>query len=140
MFFLFDFKENITLDDLRWKNRIVLHFPSKDQNSEVDFNDLNANLIERKIIFLSIGNKLLTNSKDTFYQDYLKSIREKYGSKSGQGNWVLIGLDGGIKLNKEGDPDWDLIFKTIDSMPMRQSEIKNGIIPKSELVNQPKIP
>ena len=43
-----------------------------------------------------------------------------------QSNWVLIGLDGGVKLNKEGLPDWEYIFKTIDSMPMRQSEIRKS--------------
>ncbi|MCL6257592.1 DUF4174 domain-containing protein [Aquiflexum sp. TKW24L] len=122
----FEGKDNVTLEDLRWKNRIVLYFPSSDQNPKFEFDSIEEKLNERKIIFLSIGEVFTTNSKLVFTQDYLQVLQEKYSTEKGPGNWVLMGLDGGVKLNKEGDPDWDLIFKTIDSMPMRQSEIRNG--------------
>ncbi|MCH6234370.1 DUF4174 domain-containing protein [Cognataquiflexum rubidum] len=120
----FEGKENVTLDDLRWKNRIVLYFPSPDQNPKFEFDAIEEKLNERKIIFLSIGDVFTTNSKLVFTRDYLQVLQEKYSTEKGQGNWLLIGLDGGVKETKMGEPDWDFIFKTIDSMPMRQSEIR----------------
>jgi hypothetical protein len=29
-------------------------------------------------------------------------------------------------VKKEGDLDWEFILRTIDAMPMRQSEIRDG--------------
>lgn len=126
MFSTLEGKETVTLERLRWKNRIVLYFPGKDQNPQFDLIPLEGKLNERKIIFLSIGEQSSTNSKTSFDQDYLQGLRVKFSSAKGNSNWVLIGLDGAVKLNGEGNPDWDFIFKTIDSMPMRQSEIKKN--------------
>jgi hypothetical protein len=36
---------------------------------------------------------------------------------------VLIGLDGGIKLQKNGQLTPEELFGTIDSMPMRRAEM-----------------
>jgi len=116
-------KESLTLEDLRWKNRIVIFFPANYQNPQFDLKSFENEFSERKIIFLSIGDQIQTNTEASFDQDYLSGIREKFSIAGTKGNWILVGLDGGIKLNKEGEPDWDFIFKTIDSMPMRQSEI-----------------
>jgi len=124
MVLAFEGKENVTLDDLRWKNRVVLYFPSQDQNPKFDLKSLEEEFKERKIIFLSIGVRFTTNSEANFHQDYLKSLHDKYASK--KSNWVLIGLDGGVKLKSDDGLDWALIFKTIDSMPMRQSEIRKS--------------
>lgn len=122
----FNEKEGVTLDDLKWKNRIVLYFPIQGQEIKIDLNALEVEIKERKIIFLSIGEKFTTNSEAVFQSDYLESLQEKFAMEKNQSNWVLIGLDGGVKLNKEGLPDWEYIFKTIDSMPMRQSEIRKS--------------
>jgi hypothetical protein len=122
----FEGKEYVTLDDLRWKNRIVIYIPSLSQNTKFDLNSLEEKIEERKIIFLSIGEVFYSNSDLSFTRDYLKVLQEKYAGEKGQSNWLLIGLDGGIKVAKKGEPDWEFIFKTIDSMPMRQSEIRKS--------------
>ena len=38
----------------------------------------------------------------------------------GQGEAVLVGKDGGVKLRQQGRVDFDKIFPTIDAMPMRR--------------------
>jgi hypothetical protein len=119
-------KENLTLEDLRWKNRFVIYFPEKYHNPQFDIKSLESEFSERKIIFLSIGEQIQSNTEASFDQDYLNGLRGKFYIAGTKGNWILIGLDGGIKLNKEGEPDWDFIFKAIDSMPMRQSEIRKS--------------
>lgn len=118
-------KQTLTLEDLRWKNRIVLSFPTKGQN--LNFDSLEDKMNERKIIFLSFGEEFKSNATGVFDQEYLKGVQKKFFPSKEKSNWVLIGLDGGVKLNKDGDPDWDFIFKTIDSMPMRQSEIRKSL-------------
>ncbi|MCH6201667.1 DUF4174 domain-containing protein [Aquiflexum sp. LQ15W] len=127
MFFTLEGKETVTLEELRWKNRIVLFFPAENQNPKFAIKPIEKGMNERKIIFLSIGEQFITNSKASFDQNYLKGLQEKYSPAKGKSNWVLIGLDGGVKLQVEGKPDWDYIFKTIDSMPMRQSEIRKSL-------------
>lgn len=122
----FEGKDYVTLDDLRWKNRIVIYIPSSGQNTRFDIDSLKEEMAERKIVFLSIGEVFYSNSDLTFTKDYLKVLQEKYAGEKGQSNWLLIGLDGGTKVAKKGQPDWEFIFRTIDSMPMRQSEIKNS--------------
>lgn len=120
-------KETVTLEELRWKNRVVLYFPEKYENPQFELKQLEDKLDDRKIIFLSIGAQFSTNSKVSFDQNYLKGLKEKFSSSRGKSNWVLIGLDGGVKLNGEGTLDWDFIIKKIDSMPMRQSEIRKTL-------------
>ena len=120
----FEAKENVTLEDLKWKNRIVIYFPIPHQNPKFELDSIKEKLNERRIIFLSIGDVFYSNSKLNFTQDYLRTLQEKHLPEKNQGYWLLIGLDGGIKETKIGEPDWDFIFRTIDSMPMRQSEIR----------------
>jgi hypothetical protein len=122
-----DGKENVTLEQLRWKNRIVLYLPRPGQNPEFEIESLKDKLYERKIIFLSIGKAFYSNSELNFSNDYLESLQKKYFGGKNQEKWILIGLDGGIKLNRQGEPDWDFIFKTIDAMPMRQSELRKDL-------------
>ncbi|MCR9015360.1 DUF4174 domain-containing protein [Aquiflexum gelatinilyticum] len=124
MSFILGEKENLTLEDLRWKNRIVIYFPAKHHYPQFDLKSLEDELSERKIIFLSIPEHIQSNTAVSFDKNYLNALRENLSSSIAEGNWILIGLDGGIKLNKKGEPDWDYIFRTIDSMPMRQLEIK----------------
>lgn len=121
----FEGKENATLEDLKWKNRIVIYFPTSGKDPKFELDSIEEKLKERKIIFLSIGDVFYSNPKLNFTQDYLRTIQEKHSSEKNRGHWLLIGLDGGIKEFKIGEPDWEFIFRTIDSMPMRQSEIRN---------------
>jgi hypothetical protein len=116
--------DNVTLNDLRWKNRVVIFFQGQGQKETKDIDSLKSELEERKIVFLSIGDTFTTNSEYKFSQKFIRSLKEKYALKNSDGNWLLIGLDGGVKLKSEDSLDWDLVFRTVDAMPMRQSEIK----------------
>ena len=53
--------------------------------------------------------------------DYL---REKFSIKSSIFTVLLIGKDGGLKLRREGGVELDEIFSLIDTMPMRQREMR----------------
>ena len=121
------FGEEVTLDELKWKNRVVLFFPDVSKNDSLDFSFLKEELLDRKLIyFIFRDNEILSNSKYTFSEEQQKSIRSKDQMGYSKSSWVLIGLDGGVKSKKDGDLDWDFIFRTVDSMPMRRSERGRG--------------
>jgi hypothetical protein len=121
------FGEEVTLDELKWKNRVVLFFPDASKNDNLDFSFLKDELQDRKLVYFIFQNdEIISNSDYTLSQEQQKSIRSKYQMGYSKSSWVLIGLDGGVKVKKDGDLDWDFIFNTVDSMPMRRSERGRG--------------
>lgn len=125
--FSHSFGEEVTLDELKWKNRVVLFFPDATKDNSLDFSFLKDELQDRKLIYFIFQNgEILSNSDFTFSEEQQKAIKSKYQMGYSKNSWVLIGLDGGVKVKKEGDLDWDFIFRTVDSMPMRRSERGRG--------------
>lgn len=51
-------------------------------------------------------------------------LRDRFSAKPGEFTIVLIGKDGGEKLRRGTDVDIAEIFSLIDSMPMRQREMR----------------
>ncbi|WP_377912663.1 DUF4174 domain-containing protein [Algoriphagus aquatilis] len=108
--------------DFVWQNRILIleSYPGDSIWFEAD---LQARLQERKLhIFLFDGSKL---AKSTFKGEidtpkFLEILKPKSKSKV---KWALIGLDGGVKNTGFESPTPSQIFRIIDAMPMRQSEI-----------------
>jgi hypothetical protein len=113
------------LEDFRWKNRLVLIFQNGSETNHVYSDSLMMEMKERKVLYFLIDTELESNAEVNFSNNYLKGLKSRYQIGEESSSWVLIGLDGGIKMRGEGDLNWNLIFKTIDSMPMRQSEIKS---------------
>ena len=108
--------------DFAWQNRILIleSYPGGSIWFEAN---LQAGLKERKLhIFQLDGSKLV---KSTFKGEidtskFLEILKPKGNSKM---KWVLIGLDGGVKNTGLENPIPSEIFRIIDAMPMRQSEI-----------------
>ncbi|MCO4820646.1 MAG: DUF4174 domain-containing protein [Flavobacteriaceae bacterium] len=123
------------LNDHKWTNRVLI---VKTSNNDFDkfneqlneFKNINKALKERKIVlykviqdeFSSINfiNNGLTNSgkvSEIKMQNILNKNRDF--------EVILIGLDGGIKLKQSEVLFKEDLFRIIDSMPMRENEIKN---------------
>ncbi|HSI75578.1 MAG TPA: DUF4174 domain-containing protein [Lunatimonas sp.] len=123
--------DTITLEDLQWKNRVLLVFPSPNEDNPLLWEMTDSLLVEianRDLIYFVFGDSLISNSDYKFEKDYERRLRSRYALGSKEVCWILLGKDGGSKLKKEGtSPNWELLFATIDSMPMRQREM-NRII------------
>lgn len=122
------YSDIITLEDLKWKNRILLVFPSSNASTS-DVGEMTDSLLteisDRDLVYFIFGDSLISNSEYKFEKAYEKKLRSRYALGSKELCWILIGKDGGSKLKKEGTaPDWELLFATIDAMPMRQREMK----------------
>jgi len=123
---LFSQDSNMTLDDLKWEYRVILYFPVDGESSLILNDSINQEIQERKIAYFIFGDSVVSNIENTFSPTYLQQIENKYKMGYKGSMYVLLGLDGGVKLKEEDSVDWGHVFQTIDAMPMRQSEKKRG--------------
>lgn len=115
------------LDEYQWQNRLIVIYEKEDQLSEKG--DLQqrpilyhkSQLKERKLKVMRYNGVRLK----TIFPDKQELEIEDLGIRFNHDyEMVLIGLDGSIKkrFTSIKSPQW--IFDYIDSMPMRQSEIR----------------
>lgn len=125
---------NMNAQDLQkhqWENRLVLIFAENEklevyQNQLEELISSKEGLTDRKIIIYYI---LPEKYKIGIYPEskWEKSdeLFKKFSKNDSQFKVVLIGLDGGIKLQQNKLLSIEKLFSTIDKMPMRRIEIKN---------------
>ncbi len=123
------------LSDHRWKDRILLIQASDELSDKYreqlkEFNYLDKALKERKLVVYEIvGDKYkITNFQNNKSNKSWKAANDLFGEvlyKRDDFSVTLIGLDGGIKLEKTTVLKKRELFDTIDSMPMRINELRN---------------
>lgn len=111
-----------TPDDLVWKNRILIFTGPSDLSSWLDESQ-KKDLADRKLLYFFFKEGRLVASNFEGEVDELTFLKKLNPKIDPEEKWVLIGLDGGIKKSGYSLPKPDDIFKIIDAMPMRQSEI-----------------
>ena|SRR5690554_2203493 len=108
--------DSITLEDLRWKKRIVLVFP--DEGEVGDYSDsLKLEMEARDIVYFILSDSLRSNTEFSFDEEYVQQLRTRYLLGSQPPCWVLLGKDGSLKLRKEEEVDWEEAFVLVDSGP-----------------------
>ena len=119
------------LEQYQWKNRLILLFGSLPESSvEKQINELEKDpegITDRDLLIFYINKEevrfILKSSNPSLSASQL---RKRYNIDKNEFRYILIGKDGGVKLNKrEYVPNRDL-FSVIDAMPMRQQEMRNG--------------
>ena len=117
-----------TLDDLRWKNRIVLVSQGEDpiqfsrQMKELVTNE--ESLIDRHMLIFKVeGDQLIEAGNDAKIEIDSRTAK-KYQLREGVFEVILIGKDGGVKLRENSLVEQEKIFALIDTMPMRQAEMR----------------
>ena len=117
-----------TLDDLRWKNRIVLVSQGEDpiqfsrQMKELVTNE--ESLIDRHMLIFKVeGDQLIEAGNDAKIEIDSRTAK-KYQLREGVFEVILIGKDGGVKLRENSFVEQEKIFALIDTMPMRQVEMR----------------
>lgn len=115
---LFHTMQDVDLADLKWIKRPVIVFAdSPNDPAFIEQMDLlragRADLSERDVIIIT----------DTA-PDPLSDLRRKLRPRGFM--LVLIGKDGGVKLRKPFPWDVREISRSIDKMPIRQREIREG--------------
>jgi hypothetical protein len=122
------------LDSHQWENRILI-VKTSDENSEDFqkqmklFKDNKEGLIDRKLVLYKIIDDKyhfidyahLNLTKSGTLSEHFKS---KYFHNQSEFKVILLGLDGGVKVQQTKVLSIDKLFRTIDAMPMRRSEIR----------------
>lgn len=116
------FSTENTLEDLKWKKNVIMLFP---QSAEVEmaFTDsVDLKMQSRELVWFVISDSLYSNTALHFSEEYIGELKTRYllGSKSSC--WVLLGKDGGLKIRKEEQLDWDRIIATVDSIPFSNGD------------------
>jgi len=118
------------LSQFKWKNRLLLLFsPGRDHPF---FDNLHQTIMNRKgevedrdlvifEIFESGPSNVNMNNLDS---QTVRSLRKKFNIREGEFAVILIGKDGGIKLNRRKQTEIEDIFGLIDAMPMRREEMR----------------
>lgn len=110
-----------SIKDLRWEKRVLILFDPIDLDSSF-WEENEDEFKERKmaVFYVSKDSVVESNYLDEVTVQSLKSMR-----KNQEISYVLIGLDGGVKENGSSEKiDLSKLWRKIDSMPMRQSEIR----------------
>lgn len=113
----------------QWENRVLLVFTDdkKSDNFKHQIKILSENkkeLIERKlVIYQFTENDFTTDFSEVWYSS--NSMFKKYVNTSDSFKVLLLGLDGGIKLEQDKILSLEKLFTIIDGMPMRRSELKS---------------
>jgi hypothetical protein len=118
------------LDKHKWKNRLVL-IQASDSSSKLfkeqlnEFVNIRTDLNERKLlIYQLVGEKYkILNGKTQ--NEIWKPADRKLVDQKVAFKVTLIGLDGGTKLEQNTVLKKEELFRIIDAMPMRISEMKH---------------
>jgi hypothetical protein len=120
----------LDLTQFQWKTRLLFIFAPN--HNHPFFDSLHKSLLAQKsevadrdlVIFeiLESGPSSL-NTKDLDCQT-AQSLRKKFDILKGRFVVILVGKDGGIKLNRQDLTQLEDVFALIDAMPMRQEEMR----------------
>ena len=114
----------------KWKNRLLLVFAPDSshpllQSLQGDISTRRHEVNDRDLVvfeILGVG----TSKRDGTQLDphTAASLRERFGVSPNAFSLNLVGKDGGIKLRRNDPVKLEEIFRLIDSMPMRQDEMR----------------
>ena len=119
------------LSQHQWKARLILLLTDDESDSVYNqqLSILNSDadgVKERKLIVYTILPEKYKVQEALNFQWYSgSSTYDKYKKTPGSFEFVLIGLDGGVKKRKAGSPmKLNELYGTIDGMPMRRAELR----------------
>jgi hypothetical protein len=121
----------INLSDYRWKHRLLFIFAPS--TTDATFLALDKRLAQSAleiedrdmIIFRIFENSPSRVSDKPLLPGDDEALRRRFGIETGRFTVVLVGKDGGVKLVAHRNADLQSIFNLIDSMPMRQQEMRD---------------
>lgn len=111
--------------DFIWKNRVLIIQHNQSDSSWFD-RDLQLELKERKLLVFQFTQGVQLSSNFDGQINAPEFVKMLKTSPKDLNHWVLIGLDGGVKKSGKSFPNQQEIFRVIDTMPMRQSEIRRN--------------
>jgi hypothetical protein len=110
------------LEDYVWKNRPVVLFAPSEQHAQ--FKKQQA-MLSRNYDGLAERDIVVIPALEDDWTDVKRFFGQKQNIKDDEFAVLLIGKDGEVKLSSRNPVSIDRLFNTIDSMPMRQREMRS---------------
>ena len=120
----------VDLSQYEWKNRLVFVFaPTREEPSFHTFHESlmarEADVADRDlVVFELLESGPSTRDGESLDPAAARLLRERFGVPDGAFSIILVGKDGGVKLDRQQRTSLEEIFALIDSMPMRQHEMR----------------
>ena len=112
------------LKDFKWKSRVLIINESKKEGMSLKIQtDYFEELKDRDLVLVKVINNDVYLNGSLTSNDMTKSILSIVKNKLNTYDMILIGKDGKIKHRYYFDDGVKIIFKDIDSMPMRIREM-----------------
>lgn len=118
------------ITQFQWKNRLLFLFAPDSRHPlfesfRTEIVAQEAEVKDRDMVVFEILEQGPSRMGDTFLdKDEVDAIRKRFAAAPDRFTLILIGKDGGIKLKRNDETRLRDIFARIDSMPMRQSEMR----------------
>ena len=123
---------NLELSDLRWQNRVLIIFAG-DSEGEMYKNqyrlieDQSEGITDRDLKVISIFGSGISNiDGHRISPSSVDLIRSRFENGSQVFRFIMIGKDGGVKLDSSEIVSMKVLFGSIDRMPMRREEMKRN--------------
>jgi hypothetical protein len=117
------------MTDYKWKYRPLVVFadsesiaPLAEQRRMVAAS--RASLAERNVVVIWVIGDKVSAEFGPHPRESAKALRARFGASKSAFRAVLVGKDGGTKLNSASPLGAGALYATIDAMPMRQNEIR----------------
>jgi len=117
------------LEDHRWRSRILLlYVPAAGAPALATFRERvrvrECGVADRDLVIGEvIGDDAGSLDGQVLPTGRARSLRADHGIATGRVATVLVGKDGGVKLEADGVADLDRVFRRIDGMPVRRQEM-----------------
>ena len=118
------------LKQFQWKNRLLFLFAPDNNNPlfknlQSEIKTQKAEVEDRNLVVFEVlargPSRMNTAPIDRQVAD---SIRDRFAIPHNTFSLILVGKDGNIKLSRQDRAHLEVIFALIDSMPMRQDEMR----------------
>lgn len=124
--------DRVDLEEHRWKDRVILLFAERSEQR--DYQKMqealareSAGVAERDLIIYHLFfDEVGRLNEEPVSSEAAAALASQYDVATDVFTYLLIGKDGGVKMRANEAVSLESIFARIDSMPMRQREMREA--------------
>ncbi|MEM8486347.1 MAG: DUF4174 domain-containing protein [Bacteroidota bacterium] len=121
--------QHFTMKQYRWQHRVVLIFADDPATKNVkallaSIEADTAGFEDRHMVLIRIFEGKATTGKTNIPAQAAAQLQADYNADAAAFRVVLIGKDGGVKLDRTRATSLQDLFALIDTMPMRRQEMR----------------
>lgn len=117
------------MQNLTWEKRVLVIFAADSADADLKLQDAaldpeQGGLVERHMTVIRVfaNGRVSVDGED--HDDTGASFHQRFDAARDRFRVLLIGKDGGVKLDRDTPVSTGELFSLIDSMPMRQYEMR----------------